>query len=59
MKNLKLKKWVSNSLVIIAFISVMLISGECEKDLMFLIKSIIGTLIFSSCSFLLIKYGRI
>lgn len=59
MKNLKLKKWVSNSLVIIAFISVMVISGECEKDLMFLIKSIIGTLIFSSCSFLLIKYGRI
>lgn len=59
MKKLKLKKWVNNLLIAIAFISVMVISGECEKDLMFLIKSIIGTLIFSSCSFLLIKYGRI
>ena len=59
MKKLKLKKWVSNVLIAIAFISVMVISGECEKDLVFIIKGIAGTYVFCGCSLLLIKYGRI
>ena len=59
MKKMKFKKWVSDLLIMIAFISVMVISGECEKDLLFLLKGIVGTLVFSGCSLLLIKYGRI
>ena len=56
---MKLKKWVANLLIIIAFISVMVISGECEKDLLFILKGIVGTTIFTLCSFGLIKYGNI
>lgn len=56
---MKFKKWVNDLLIIIAFISVMVISGECEKDLLFFIKGIVGTTIFCGCSLLLIKYGRI
>ena len=37
---MKFKKWVNDLLIIIAFISVMVISGECEKDLLFFIKGI-------------------
>jgi len=59
MKKLKFRKWVSNLLVIIAFISVMVISGECEKDLLFFVKGILGIVVFSGCSLLLMKYGRI
>lgn len=59
MKKLKLKKWVSNLLIAIAFISVMVISGECEKDLLFIVKGIAGTTIFTLCSMVLIKYGNI
>ena len=56
---MKFKKWVSDLLIIIAFISVMVISGECEKNLLFLIKGMVGITIFSGCSLLLMKYGRI
>lgn len=56
---MKLKKWVSDLLIIIAFVSVMVISGECEKDLLFFIKGIVGITIFCGCSLLLMKYGRI
>ena len=56
---MKFKKWVSDLLIIIAFISVMVISGESEKDLLFLLKGIIGTFVFCGCSLLLIKYGRV
>lgn len=59
MKKMRLKKWVNDLLIIIAFISVMVISGECEKDLLFFAKGIIGTLVFSACSITLLKYGRI
>lgn len=56
---MRLKKWVSNVLIVIAFISVMVISGECEKDLLFIVKGILGTTIFTLCSIGLIKYGNI
>ena len=56
---MKLKKWVTNLLIAIAFISVMVISGECEKDLLFIVKGILGTTIFTLCSMVLIKYGNI
>ena len=56
---MKFKRWVSDLLIIIAFISVMVISGECEKDLLFFVKGIAGITIFSGCSLLLMKYGRI
>ena len=59
MKKLKFKKWVCDLLIIICFISVMVISGECEKDLLFFVKGIVGIIVFSSCSLLLMKYGRI
>ena len=58
MKKLRFKRWVNDLLIIIAFISVMVISGECEKDLLFFIKGIVGITIFSLCSLGLIKYGR-
>ena len=59
MKKLKFKKWVSDLLIIIAFMAVMIASGECEGNLLFLLKGIIGSLVFCGCSLLLIKYGRI
>lgn len=55
---MRLKKWASDLLIIISFISVMIISGECEKDLLFILKGIIGTIIFCLCNMLLIRYGR-
>ena len=58
-KKYRVKKWVTNLLIAIAFISVMVISGECEKDLLFIIKGIVGTTIFTLCSMVLIKYGNI
>lgn len=59
MKKLKFRKWVSDLLIIIAFMSVMIASGECEKDLLFFIKGIVGTFVFCGCNLLLLKYGRI
>lgn len=56
---MKLKKWVTDLLIIIAFISIMIITGECEKNLLFFLKAIIGTFIFTTCNIILIKYGRI
>lgn len=59
MRRLKFKKWVTDLLIMIAFMAVMIASGECESNSLFLLKSIIGTLVFSGCSLLLIKYGNI
>lgn len=59
MKKLKFKKWVTNLLIIIALISVLVVSGECEKDTLFLLKGIVGSFVFYGCNLLLIKYGRI
>ena len=56
---MKFKKWVTYFLITISFIAVMLASGECEKDSLFILKSIICISIFSINSFALIKYGRI
>lgn len=55
--NRKLKPWVVNLLIIINFICVCLIFGECENDLLFTIKSLgcLSVFMFNSC--MLYKLG--
>lgn len=56
---MKLKKWVSDILIMISFLSVLIASGECESNLLFMMKTIICISIFSINSYVLIKYGRV
>lgn len=56
---MRLKKGWTEILIIIAFISVMIISGETNKDSLFFIKGLIGVSIFVLSSVILIKYGRL
>lgn len=53
----KLKPWVVNLLIIINFISVCLLFGECESDRLFIIKSIVCLSIFLFNSYTLYKLG--
>ena len=56
---MKFKKWVSDLLILISFLSVLIASGECESDLLMVIKGFICCIIFSLNYGLLVKYGRI
>lgn len=53
----KLKPWVVNLLIIINFISVCLLFGECESDRLFIIKSMVCLSIFLFNSYTLYKLG--
>ena len=53
----KLKPWVVNLLIIINFISVCWLFGECESDRLFIIKSIVCLSIFLFNSYTLYKLG--
>ena len=55
--NRKLKPWVVNLLIIISFISVCLMFGDCESDLLFIIKSIACLFVFMFCSYTIYKLG--
>ena len=56
---MKLKKWVSDILIMISFLSVLIATGDCKSDILFMIKTIICIFIFATNSYVLIKYGRI
>lgn len=53
----KLKPWVVNLLIIVNFISVCLMFGECESDILFFIKTIICLFIFMFNSYTLYRLG--
>lgn len=53
----KLKPWVVNLLIIINFIMVCLICGECDNFVLFVIKMIACLIIFIFNSYMLYFYG--
>lgn len=57
MKRIKLKKWVQVLLIIVVFVSVIILAGECEDDLTFYVSKIIGLIAFIGASELLYSYG--
>lgn len=57
MRKLKLKRWVQVLLIIVGFISIILLAGDCENDSVFYMSKIIGLILFYSASNLLYKYG--
>ena len=57
MKKRKLRPWVVNFLIIINFISVCLLFGECDSDRLFIIKTIACISVFLFNSYTLFKLG--
>lgn len=57
MKKVIIKKWVKVLLIILMFISVILLAGDCESDKLFYLTKIISLIIFIITSNLLLKYG--
>lgn len=57
MKNKKLRPWVVNLLIIVNFLVVVIICGECESDSIFIIKMIAGVIVFTFNSYLLYNLG--
>ena len=53
----KLRPWVVHLLIIINFLSVCVLSGECESDKLFIIKTIVCLIIFMFNSYTLYKLG--
>lgn len=53
----KLRPWVVNLLIIINFICVCLLCGECESFSLFLIKMIVCLIIFIFNSYTLYMFG--
>lgn len=53
----KLKPWVVNLLILISFISVCVMSGECSSTRLFIIKSIVCLSIFMFNSYTIYKIG--
>ena len=53
----RLRPWVVNFLIIINFISVCLLFGECDSDRLFIIKTIVCLSIFLFNSYTLYKLG--
>lgn len=57
MKNKKLRPWIVNLLIIINFLSVCLLCGECDNFVLFIIKMIACLIIFIFNSYMLYFYG--
>ena len=57
MKKRKLRPWVVNLLIIVNFMSVCLLSGDCESDRLFIIKTIACLSVFLFTSYTLYKLG--
>ena len=57
MKNKKLRPWVVNLLIIINFICICLLCGECESFKLFIFKTIACLTIFIFNSYTLYKLG--
>lgn len=53
----KLKPWVVHLLILINFISVCVMSGDCESTRLFIIKTIVCLSIFMFNSYTLYKLG--
>lgn len=53
----KLKPWVVNLLILINFISVCVMSGDCESTRLFIIKTIVCLSIFMFNSYTIYKIG--
>lgn len=53
----KLKPWVVNLLILINFISVCVMSGDCESTRLFIIKTIVCLSIFMFNSYTIYKLG--
>ena len=53
----KLRPWVVNLLIIVNFISVCALCGECDSDRLFIIKTIVCLTIFLFNSYTLYKLG--
>lgn len=53
----KLRPWVINLLIIINFLSVCILCGECDSDRLFIIKTIVCLAIFLFTSYTLYKLG--
>ena len=53
----KLRPWVVNTLIIINFICICLLCGECDSDKLFIGKSIVCLIIFVFNSYTLYKLG--
>lgn len=53
----KLRPWVVHLLIIVNFISVCLLSGECDSDRLFIIKTIACLSVFLFSSYTLYKLG--
>ena len=57
MKKRKLRPWVVHLLILVNFISVCLLFGECDSDRLFIIKTIVCLSIFLFNSYTLYKLG--
>lgn len=55
----KLRPWVVHLLILVNFISVCLLFGECDSDRLFIIKTIVCLAIFLFNSYTLYKLGGI
>lgn len=53
----KLRPWVVNLLIMINFITVCLLFGECDSDRLFIIKSVVCLSVFLFNSYTLYKLG--
>lgn len=53
----RLRPWVVNFLIIINFISVCLLFGECDSDRLFIIKTVVCLSVFLFNSYTLYKLG--
>lgn len=53
----RLRSWVVNLLIIINFLSVCILCGECDSDRLFIIKTIVCLSIFLFNSYTLYKLG--
>ena len=59
MKKRNLKQWVVNTLIIINFIAIMLMSAECDDTALFISSKLIALLIFAFNNYLLFKYSNL
>ena len=57
MKNMKLRPWVVNTLILVNFLSVCIMFGECDDNTIFIIKGIAGLIVFMTNSYILYYLG--
>lgn len=58
-KSWKFKQWVVNTLIVINFITIMFMSGECEDMTLFISSKLIALVIFAFNNYLLFKYSNL